>query len=163
VRLYVIELAGTGIDLYPTGRVVVFSNSVLFQATTPLFKQIPGTGYAWHEAVFTLVSGANHQAAQEKLLEAVTSVYEQFRADMERQYSYIERRIEVQLKAPRPETRLQFGDAGLELVLRYPVQIRKEPEMDEQVTRKVLELIQAQPDVQAAVAGSPKIRAAIRG
>lgn len=42
VRLYIMELAGTGIDLYPTGRVIVFPNSVLFQAGTPLFKQIPG-------------------------------------------------------------------------------------------------------------------------
>jgi hypothetical protein len=35
--------------------------------------------------------------------------------------------------------------------------------MDEQVTRKVLELVHNEPDVQAAVAGSPRIRAAIRG
>ena len=42
VRMYLMELAGTGVDLYPTGRIVVFSNSVLFQATTPLFKQLPG-------------------------------------------------------------------------------------------------------------------------
>jgi len=163
VRLYLIELAGTGIDLYPTGRVVVFSNSVLFQATTPLFKQIPGTEYAWHEVVLSLVSGANHKVVQEKLLQTVNSVYEQYREDMERQHGYIERRIEVQLKAPKPETRLQFGDAGLELMARYPVEIRNESEMDEQITRRVLELIQSQADVQAAVSGSPKIRAAIRG
>jgi hypothetical protein len=41
--LYLMELASTGIDLYPTGRVVMFSNSVLFQARMPLFRQIPGT------------------------------------------------------------------------------------------------------------------------
>lgn len=163
VRLYLIELAGTGIDLYPTGRVVVFSNSVLFQATTPLFKQIPGTEYAWHEVVLSLVSGANHKLAQEKLLQAVISVYDQYREHIERQRGFIERRIEVQLKAPSPESRLQFGDAGLELLVRYPVQIRNESEMDEQITRKVLELIQSEPDVQAAVSGSPKIRAAVRG
>jgi small-conductance mechanosensitive channel len=163
VRLYLIELAGTGIDLYPTGRVVVLSNSVLFQPTIPLFKQIPGTEYAWHEVMLTLTPGANHKAAQEKLLHAVTEVYDQYRAGFERAHGYIERRIEVQLKAPSPETRLQFGDAGLELMVRYPVEIRNESVMDEQVTRKVLELVQNEPDVQAAVAGSPRIRAAIRG
>src|SRR5207248_1432757 len=31
VRLYIMELAGTGLDFYPTGRIVVFLNSVLFQ------------------------------------------------------------------------------------------------------------------------------------
>ncbi|MDP9337363.1 MAG: hypothetical protein M3P45_00685 [Acidobacteriota bacterium] len=47
--------------------------------------------------------------------------------------------------------------------MRYPVQIRNESEMDEQITRRVLELIQSEPDVQATVSGSPKIRAAVRG
>jgi small-conductance mechanosensitive channel len=163
VRLYLIELAGTGIDLYPTGRVVVLSNSVLFQATTPLFKQIPGTEYAWHEVVLTLVPGANHKVAQEKMLRTVAGVFEQFRVGMERQHSYIERRIEVQLKAPTPEARLQFGEAGLELMVRYPVEIRNESAMDEQVTRQILELVQSDPEVQSAVSGSPKIRAAVRG
>jgi small-conductance mechanosensitive channel len=163
VRLYLIELAGTGIDLYPTGRVVVFSNSVLFQATTPLFKQIPGTEYAWHEIVLGLATGANHKLAQEKLLQAVNAVYDKYRANIESQHGRIERRLEVQLTAPAPETQLQFGDTGLELLVRYPVEIRNESAMDEQVTRQVLELIQNEKDVQAAVAGSPKIRAAIRG
>ena len=163
VRLYLMELAGTGIDLFPTGRVVVFSNSVLFQATTPLFKQIPGTEYAWHEVVFNLPPGGNHKLAQEKLFQAVNAVHDQYREGFERQRSFIERRIEVQLKTPSPETRLQFGDTGLELVVRYPVEIRNESITDEQVTRMVLEVIQSEPEVQAAVIGSPKIRAAIKG
>src|ERR1700675_47263 len=163
VRLYLMELAGTGIDLYPTGRVVVFSNSVLFQATTPLFKQIPGTEYAWHEVVFSLVPGGNHKLAQEKLFPAVNAVHDQYREGFERQRGFIERRIEVQLKTPSPETRLQFGDTGLELLVRYPVEIRNESVTDEQVTRKVLEVIQSDSELQAAVVGSPKIRAAIKG
>jgi small-conductance mechanosensitive channel len=163
VRLYLMELAGTGIDLFPTGRVVVFSNSVLFQATTPLFKQIPGTEYAWHEVVLNLVPGGNHKLAQDKLFQAVNSVHDQYRAGFERQRGFIERRIEVQLKTPSPETRLQFGDAGLELLVRYPVEIRNESVTDEQVTRKVLDVIQNDPEMQAAVVGSPKIRAAIKG
>src|ERR1700688_3563862 len=163
VRLYLMELAGTGIDLFPTGRVVVFSNSVLFQATTPLFKQIPGTEYAWHEVVFNLVPEGDHKLAQEKLFQAVNAVHDQYREGFERQQGFIERRIEVQLKTPSPETRLQFGDTGLELLVRYPVEIRNESVTDEQVTRKVLEVIQSEPEVQAAVVGSPKIRAAIKG
>jgi small-conductance mechanosensitive channel len=163
VRLYLMELAGAGIDLFPTGRVVVFSNAVLFQATTPLFKQIPGTEYAWHEVVFNLVPGGNHKLAQDKLFQAVNAVHDQYREGFERQRGLVERRIEVQLKTPSPETRLQFGDSGLELLVRYPVEIRNESVTDEQVTRKVLEVIQSQPEVQAAVVGSPKIRAAIKG
>jgi small-conductance mechanosensitive channel len=163
VRLYLMELAGTGIDLYPTGRVIVFSNSVLFQAGTPLFKQIPGTEYAWHEVAVLLAPGSNHKLVQDKLAHAVISVYEQYRAGLESHFGNIEQRIEVQLKAPIPETKLQFADAGLEFIVRYPVDIRMASEIDEKTTRAVLDALEHDADLKASVAGLPRIRAAIKG
>ncbi len=74
VRFHMMELAGTGLDLYPTGRLVAFSNSVLFQ-NVPLFKQIPGAAYAWHEVAVVLPRDSNYAVAQSKLLEGVNSVY----------------------------------------------------------------------------------------
>ena len=44
IRLYLVELAGTGVDLHPTGRIVVSSNAVLFQVTTPLVQTASGRG-----------------------------------------------------------------------------------------------------------------------
>lgn len=41
VRMCLMELAGTGIDLYSIGRIVVFSNSVLFQATRLYLGNFP--------------------------------------------------------------------------------------------------------------------------
>ena len=163
VRLYLMELAGTGLDFYPTGRIVVFSNSVLFQTGTPLFKQIPGTEYAWHEVVVTIAPDGNHKEAQEKLVAAVNSVYSPYQEEIERQHAAIERRVDIQVAAPRPAARLQFADAGLELLVRYPVEIRKAPDIDEQMTRKVLELIETDAALKAAVSGIPKIRSAVKG
>jgi small-conductance mechanosensitive channel len=163
VRLSLIEMAGTGIDLYPTGRVVVFANSVLFQAGTPLYKQIPGADYSWHEVVVALAPDANLKLVQEKILGAVNSVYAQYRGAIERQYSQIERVVEIQLQMPSPEGRLQFADVGLEFTVRYPVEIRKAPEIDDKVTEKLLEALAGEANLKAAVSGIPKIRAAIRG
>jgi small-conductance mechanosensitive channel len=163
VRLYLMELAGTGLDFYPTGRIVVFSNAVLFQTGTPLFKQIPGTEYAWHEVVVMIAPEGNHKAAQEKLVAAVGVVYSQYREEIERQHAAIERRVDIQIEAPRPEARLQFVDAGLELLVRYPVEIRKAPDIDEEMTRKVLELIETDAVLKAAVSGTPRIRSAVKG
>jgi len=163
VRLYLMELAGTGVDFYPTGRLVVFSNSVLFQTGTPLFKQIPGTEYAWHEVVVNIAPEGNHNAAQQKLVAAVNEVYAGYRAEIERQHGEIERRVDIQIAAPRPEARLQFGDSGLELLVRYPVEIRKAPDIDENMTRTVLALTERDPEIKAAVTGNPKIRSAIKG
>jgi small-conductance mechanosensitive channel len=163
VRIYLIEMAGTGIDLYPTGRVVAFANSVLFQASTPLYKQIPGADYSWHEVVVALTPDANVKLVQDKILGAVNSVYAQYRAAIERQYSQIERVVEIQLQMPSPEGRLQFADVGLEFTVRYPVEIRRAAEIDDNVTQKLLEALAAEPNLKAAVSGIPKIRAAIRG
>jgi small-conductance mechanosensitive channel len=163
VRLYLMELAGTGIELYPTGRVVMFSNSVLFQAATPLFKQIPGTEYAWHEVAISLAPGSNYKLVQEKISATVESVYEKYRQVIESQLGGIERRLEVQLKAPVPESKLQFTDAGLEFVVRYPVDIRRASEIDDNVTRAVLDALDANENLKTALASPPKIRAAIKG
>jgi len=163
VRLYIMELAGVGIDLDPTGRIVVFSNSVLFQAGTPLFKQIPGTEYTWHELAVTLAPSGNYKLVQDKLSSAVNSVYEQYREGIERQLGGIERQTEIQLKSPRPEAKLQLSDTGVEFIVRYPVDIRTASETDDQITRAVVELVNSDSELKNAIVGTPKIRAAIKG
>ncbi|MCU1242456.1 MAG: MscS family mechanosensitive ion channel [Candidatus Acidoferrum typicum] len=163
VRLYIMELAGVGVDLDPTGRIVVFSNSVLFQAGTPLFKQIPGTEYAWHELAATLAPGGNYKLVQDKISNAVNFVYEQYRERIERQLAGIERQTEIQLKSPKPESKLQLSDTGVEFVVRYPVDIRTASEIDDHLTRAVVELVNSDPELKNAIAGTPKIRAAVRG
>ena len=163
VRLYIMELAGTSIDLYPTGRIVVFSNSVLFQAGTPLFKQIPGTEYGWHEIAVTLAPGANYKLVQDKVFAAVNSVYEQYRERIERQLGGIERQIEIQLKSPTPDAKLQLSDSGPEFIARYPVDLRTASEIDDHVTRAVVDLMNGDAQLKSAITGLPKIRAAIKG
>jgi small-conductance mechanosensitive channel len=163
VRMYVMELAGTGLDFYPTGRIVVFSNSVLFQTGTPLFKQIPGTEYAWHEVVVTIAPDGNYKLVQEKLMAMVDEVYSKYRDEIERQHAAVERRVDIQVELPRPEARLQFAEGGLELMIRYPVEIRRAPDTDEEMTRRVLDLISKDETLKAAVSGIPKIRSPIRG
>jgi small-conductance mechanosensitive channel len=163
IRLYLMELAGTGVDLYPTGRIVVFSNSVLFQTGTPLFKQIPGTEYGWHEVVVSIAPEGNHKEAEDKLIAAVNGVYAKYKDEIQRQHADIERRVDIQIEAPHPDARLQFSDTGLELRVRYPVEIRKAPDIDEEMTKRVLELIASDGSLKAAVSGTPKIRAAVKG
>jgi small-conductance mechanosensitive channel len=163
VRLYIMELAGTSVDLYPTGRIVVFSNSVLFQAGTPLFKQIPGTEYGWHEIAVTLVSDGNYKLVQDKIFAAANSVYEQYRERIERQLGGVERQTEIELKSPKPEGKLQLSDAGLEFFVRYPVDLRTASEIDDRVTRAVVDMMNSDAQLKSAISGSPKIRAAIKG
>ena len=70
VRMQVMELGGSAADT-PTGRVVAFSNSVVFQPTAGIFRQIPGTNFVWHEVSLTLAADSDFKAVRERLLRAV--------------------------------------------------------------------------------------------
>lgn len=138
VRFYVMEFASSGADLFPTGRIVVFSNSVLFQPTTPLYKQLPGTHYTWHEAVLPLPNDADRESLQKSLNEAVHSVYEEYSRQEEWRNAFAYD-MEITVKPPQPEFRLQFGDTGAEMVVRYPVDLHRGPEIDGKIINAVME------------------------
>ena len=161
VRLYLIELAGTGIDLYPTGRVVVFANSVMFQAV-PFFKQLPGTAYAWHEIAVTLAPEGNHAVVEQKLLEAINAVYAEYQHNIDRQHALVERILDAPLAEPAPRAQLVFAETGPEFMVRYPVEIAHAAEIDDKITRKLMEVIAGDAQLKAAVTGTPKLRAAIK-
>ena len=158
VRLYIMELAASGGDLYPTGRIAVFSNSVFFQAGMPFYKQIPGTDYTWHEVAVPIVAGSNYKSVEEKILQAVNSVYDGYRKDIERQHTDVERRIDIYMQAPNPEPQLRFTDKGLEFRVRYPVELRRASSIDDEVTQRVLDVVNGEQDLKAAVSGPPTIR-----
>ena len=161
VRFYLMEFAASGPDLFPTGRIVVFSNSVLFQPTTPLYKQLPGTHYTWHEAVLPLAQGADRAALQKSLSDAVHSVYEEYsrQAAWQNAFHYDQ---EFVVKPPEPEHRLQFSDSGAELVVRYPVDLHRGPEIDGKIVQALIEKLGGNGNLPSGLAGMPKIRTAVK-
>jgi len=158
-RLYLMELGGAGRDLYPTGRIVVFSNAVLFQPSA-FFKQLPGTEYAWHEVALTLAPDSDRRLAEKRLLGAVESVYATYKEKIDEQYAAVKDSMHLQMPQPHPEGRLRLVDAGLEFVVRYPVEIHRAAEIDDQVTRKLLDTIEGEPKLKLVASGTPNIQAA---
>jgi len=163
VRLYIMELAGTGVDLYSTGRIAVFSNSVLFQATTPLFKQLPGTQYTWHEVILPLTPAADFGLLQKTVLGTVEAASKDSGRPLGRYQPELEHGVEISVTPPLPHQHLQFADAGLELAVRYPVDLRNASEVDDKITRVLLDIIKNDKQIQSGIAGTPKIRAAVKG
>ncbi len=163
VRFYVLELAGSGTDLYPSGRVAVFSNAVLFQAGTPLYKQMPGTEYIWHEMTVKLTPDVDYQPAVQAILKTVQDVYDEYRQQIERQHKALESWMDSSLAAPNIQSNLQLVDGGPQLWLRYPVLIRQTNETDHRMTESLLRTIAADPRVKAAVSAPPVIKAAVKG
>lgn len=156
VRLYLMELAGAGTDVHSTGRVAVFSNSVIFQPSA-LLKQAPGTEYAWHTVSTTLVQETDLEEARKRIASAVEAVYEGYRGTIEKQHDAFERAANIQLADPVPVSRARLTDAGLEVAVRFPVEIQRMSEVDEKVIDSVLKQIESEPQLKLASGGFPKV------
>jgi len=145
VRLHLMEVTGAG-SPRPTGRVVVFSNSVVFQANAGMFKQIPGTSFVWHEITLTIGSEGHYHEAEKRLLEAVNKVYADYHDKMELQRASMERALNsARINAFTPESRLRLTGAGVEVVIRYPVELSSAAEIDDRITRELIEAIDREP------------------
>lgn len=163
VRFYMLEMAGNGTDLYPTGRVAVFSNAVLFQAGTPLYKQMPGTEYAWHELTVKLSPDTDYRPAVQEILKAVQGVYEGYKGRIEQQLKNLESWMDSSIDLPGIQSNLQLVDGGLQLWIRYPVILSEAALIDGKVGEALLQLISGNQGVKAAVNGAPVIKAAVKG
>lgn len=143
VRMHLMELSGQG-SLSPTGRVVAFANSIIFQASGGLFKQIPGINLAWHEITLTLPAGSDYAAIKARLIEAVTDVIKDYRDDILRQTQEIQKTASSSVAGDaQPQVQLRFSAAGVDALVRYPVQLQHAAEIDERVSRELLNAISA--------------------
>ncbi|MFN0169826.1 MAG: mechanosensitive ion channel family protein [Bryobacteraceae bacterium] len=159
VRFYLMEMTGGGADLQATGRVVGFSNSVLFQPAA-LFRQMPGTDYVWHTAALTLAADTDLQLAERHLMAAVEAVYEPYRERIEQQHAAFQRLVDLPVSQPAPEGRLRFTNAGLEFTVRYPAEMRRAAAIDDQVVNALSEAIAREPRLTLAASGEPKVQTA---
>src|SRR6185437_8661970 len=120
VRIHVMELGGPG-DSQPTGRVVALSNSIVFQPTAGLFKQIPGTNFLWHELKLTLSSETDYHTAKERITQSVNEALGEYRDSMEAQRRSMETSLtSVSPTELKPKIRLHYTSSGIEADIRYP-------------------------------------------
>jgi small-conductance mechanosensitive channel len=158
VRLHLMELSSTGSEI-PTGRVVAFSNSIVFQPTSGLFKQIPGTNFMWHEITVTLPGDSDYHQVEKDLTEVVERVFADYKDDIEGQRRQMERTLGYTSSGEfRPRTRLLFSTGGLEAVIRYPVTLQRATEIDDRITREVLDALRNHNQQKSAGQGTPTLK-----
>jgi small-conductance mechanosensitive channel/uncharacterized coiled-coil DUF342 family protein len=157
VRLQLMEVTDGPAPL-PTGRVVAFSNAVVFQAGSGMFKQIPGTNFLWHEITLTLDPKTNYRQVEQRMMEAVNKVFAEYGDKMELQRRNVERSLNSTLAAFAPESRLHLTQTSLEVVVRYPVDLANAGEIDNRVTRAILEALELDPNLRAQVSAGPSIK-----
>jgi len=95
--------------------------------------------------------------------EDVNDVYSHYKNEIERQHASIERRVDIQIEMPRPEARLQLADAGLESAGAISRRNSRAPDIDDEMTRKVMAMVESDATLKSALSGTPKTRSAGRG
>jgi small-conductance mechanosensitive channel len=155
-RLYLMELDGTGTAQQPTGRMVVFPNSVFFQPSA-VYKQLPGVDYVWREVTLKLSGTTDYGHVERRLMDAVEAVYAGYRDTVERQHRRVQASLDVHTATPRPESRLRIVDAGLEITIRYPVELGRAAEIDDRITREVIKQVEDDPKLVLTGGGTVQV------
>jgi len=146
VRLHVMEMGSGAVDAQPTGRVVAFSNAAVFQAAGGIFRQIPGTSFVWHEITLLLEPEADVQMVEERLMGAVTTALLEYQDEMEGQRQRMEKAINsVTVRSLAPSSRLRLTQTGIEIVIRYPLELEKAAAVDGRIAHELLDAIECEP------------------
>jgi small-conductance mechanosensitive channel len=159
VRMHIVELGGAG-DMQPTGRVVAFSNSIVFQPTAGVFKQIPGTNFIWHEVKLTLAAETDYASAKQRITQAVDQALEEYRENIEAQRQNMERNFNSVSSAElRPKVHMHYTGSGIEAVVRFPVELGKASETDDHVMKEIMAALDGEPKIKLVSAEMPTVKA----
>jgi small-conductance mechanosensitive channel len=137
VWMYLMEFEPRGRDQLPTGRIVEFPNAVVFDHSAGIFKQLPGTRYLWQEVSVTVPAGADYHAVQQRMLDAVNSVFADYGDAVQQQHREMERMLRLTMPAPQPQSRLRVATSGVEVTIRYPVEMEHAADVDDRITAAV--------------------------
>jgi small-conductance mechanosensitive channel len=159
VRIHVMELAGPN-DAQPSGRIVAFSNSIVFQPTAGIFKQIPGTNFVWHELKLTLASETDYHVARDRITKAVDETLGHYRDNIAAQRRLVEQSLtSVSAGELQAKVRLHYTASGIEATVRYPVELEKAADVDDHLMRELLAAVDQEPKLKLISAEMPAAKA----
>ena len=158
VRMLLVELDTSAGEARATGRIVVFSNSVVFQPSSNFFKQLPGSNFAWRRISLTLNADVDYGLAEQRISAAITSVYETYKPELEKQHRVLESSLTIHIASTEPQTRLRLKQAGLEIVILYPVVLTRAAQIDDLMTHALLDAIEGEPRLRLVGGGLANIK-----
>ena len=160
VRIHLMELGGPG-ESQPSGRIVAFSNSIVFQPTAGVFKQIPGTSFVWHEVKLVLAPETDYHDAKDRLTAAADAALAGDKEGLETQRMQMEKNLtSVTPGELSPKVRLHYAGSGIEATVRFPVELEKAMETDDHVMRELLAALDREPKLKLVSAELPVAKVA---
>jgi small-conductance mechanosensitive channel len=158
VRMLLVELDTSAGEARATGRIVVFSNSVVFQPSSNFFKQLPGSNFAWRRISLTLNADVDYDLAKQRISAAVANVYGTYKSELEQQHRVLESSLTIHIASAEPQTRLRLKQSGLEIVILYPVVLTRAAQIDDLMTHALLDAIEGEPRLRLVGGGLANIK-----
>jgi len=159
-KLTLMELTNDANGRQPTGRIVVFPNSIVYQTNGNFFNQLPGARYSWNEMRLTLAPDCDYRLAEQRVMEVVGAVFAKYRDSIQRDYHNVESGLNISFESPRPFSRLQLGDAGIEVVVRYPVPLATSAQAVDEISRRLIDAINREPGLRLVPQSTPSLQRA---
>ena len=157
VRFHLMEI---GSDAQPTGRIVAFSNSIVFQPASGLFKQIPGTSFVWHEIELIFAPESEYHVVRDRVTAAVDATFGEYHEKMEDQRHQMEMTLSsISATELKPKIHLHFTAAGIEVNIRFPVEMGTASEIDDKIMKELLTAIEKEPRLKLVGSQMPTVKA----
>ncbi len=155
-KLTLLELGGDGVQSGPTGRLVMIPNSSVFRDK---FLNHPGHSLIiWRELRFTLSPDCDFRVVEKQLLEVVEAVFARYRDSARSQLQEMERNLNTRVDVGRPQSRVRLAPDGLQITLRFPVDVRTEAQVVDEISRRLLDYIGREPHLRFVPSGTPNIQ-----
>jgi small-conductance mechanosensitive channel/nucleotide-binding universal stress UspA family protein len=161
-RFHLMELSSDSPEAQPSGRVVAFPNSIVFQSTSGLFKQIPGTNFVWRQIGLTFSPESDYHVVRERVNAAIDRAFANYREPLERQRQMMEQTLtSISASELKPKSRLLFTPSGIEVLIRFPVLLSKATEMDDLLTRELFAEVDREPKLHLVGSDIPAVKATV--
>lgn len=156
VRFYIKELSETGSELRPTGRIVTYPNSIIFQPV-PLYKQMTSTTLIWHEIVINVRVGADVSLVKDKGLSAVLSAFAEYQSLLDSHTLKGDWILGLKIDAPAPYVLTRSNDKTTDVIVLFPVNLLHENQIDQLVIKSIDAAIQRDDAFKKSIEGTPCI------
>jgi small-conductance mechanosensitive channel len=159
LRIFILEFTGKDADAQPTGRIVAFSNSVVFQLNAGLFKQVPGTSLVWREFSLTFAPENNYRSIEQRIFTAVDNAFSEYRTNVDR----VRRRMQsvltsISIRSLEPQVRFQVTPSGTKVWIRLPLELEHVADLDNRIAKELMFAIEQEPKLKILEAESPNLR-----
>lgn len=144
LRFSMMELRESDLGYLPSGRVVGFANSVLFQPA-PFFRQTNSTNFVWSEISLTLDPSIDYEEAFKKLSAVVQKVYGRHSDVIKKQEAAFQSLTRFKAEVSVPQMYLKITGNGIVMVIRYAVQREHEREVNLEMNSELLAAIKRDP------------------